>query len=741
MIKKIYVCILLMCGFTGFAAERSLKGTVYEYDKNQKQQPLPFANVYWEGTQKGTVTDVNGRFEIGAPKSSPNKLIISFIGYKNDTVEIQNTNDEVEIFLSTNQAQELKTVNVVSRTGGSYISQLRVDKSEVITTAGLCQLACCNLAESFENSATVDVGYSDAVSGARQIQMLGLTGIYSQLMYENMPFVRGLSAPFGLNYVPGSYMESIQISKGTSSVVNGFEAITGQINLEYRKPQKEGERLFINLFGNSELKGEANAIGKVKINDHLSTSLLGHYSYMGKEHDMYGGENGDGDGFMDQPKTQQINLINRWNYETDKFKSATSLMFLNDRRIGGQMGFDPDKNRNDSSIYGFENKTQRYQIFTKNGFVLNEHSSIGTQLSATYMDIASFYGFNTYDGTETNLYGNIIYNNVLTEKHKIDFGISLQWNDFNEKYNRADYLKTEVVPGVFGQYTWNPLESFSMIAGLRYDYNNYFDQNMITPRLHLRWNLNDEITFRASGGKGYRSPNVFAENMGLMASSRQFHIADNIQMEEAWNYGGSIVYRFDINEERKFLFTIDAFRTQFENQLIVDLDQDAYAVYFYNLDGKSYSNSIQAEINWDVFRGLNLTLATRYNDVKSTFNGELLEKPYVSKWKELAVISYKTPLDKWQFDLTLQANGKSRLPNTNGAREEYSEAYGMAFFQITRRFKNIDIYAGCENIFDYTQPNPIIDAQDPYGPDFDASVIWGPLMGRVFYAGLRWTIN
>lgn len=740
-VRKIALLSILFTVTLTIQAQTKVKGIVREFTDAKKSAPIPFANVYWMESLNGTTTNEQGKFSIDKTEKDGNRLIISYIGYISDTVLIDNNiRKDLDITLRQTSAIELNTVEVKGRQGGSYISSINALKTEVITSEGLCKLACCNLAESFENSATVDVGYSDAVSGARQIQMLGLAGIYSQMMYENMPFVKGLSAPFGLNYVPGSYMSGIQISKGTSSVINGFEAITGQINLEYRKPET-ADPFFLNVFMNSELKGELNAIGNIRINEKLGTTLFGHASYFGRELDHVGDRaTGHGDGFMDSPKTTQLNFINRWTYKSDKYVNITTLSAIAETRNGGQMGFNPATDRNDTLKYGIGTETQRYQLFTKNGFVINDEQNIALQLSATWLDQNAFYGHNVYLGEEANIYANLIYENNFSDMHKLSAGASFQLNNYHEEYNLKPYYRNELIPGIFGQYSFTLNTTLSVIAGLRYDYNTEYSKNMLTPRLHMRWNILDNLSFRASGGRGYRSPNLFAENFGLMASSRQFVIADDLRMEEAWNYGFNIVYTLPLAEERKMTLSFDAYRTDFTNQMVVDLDRSAHAVYFYNLNGKSYSNSLQLEMNIDIFKGFNLILAGRYNDVQMTIDGTLRERPYVNKWKGLAVLSYATKFQKWMFDLTFQVNGASRLPNTAGARPDRSDPYIYMLGQVTRRFKTVDIYAGCENITNYTQDNPIIDPANPFGANFDASVVWGPLMSRMFYLGVRWTI-
>lgn len=730
-----------------------IKGTVYEYNSDKKTTAVPFANVYWLETHNGTSTDENGRFSIEKTSKNPAHLVISFVGYKNDTLLINKEQKEIKIILTNNT--ELSEVVISGGMEGAYISRLKPIKTEIITQAGLNKLACCNLSESFENSATVDVGYSDAVSGAKQIQMLGLAGVYSQLMWENIPFLRGLSSSYGLSYVPGSWMESIQVSKGTSSVINGYESVTGQINVEYKKPQT-AKPLFLNYYTNSEMKNELNLMSAVKINKKLSTLMMGHASYLGKKWDV------NKDGFLDQPLMNQINLFNRWAYEADGYHSILGFNFVNENRDGGQLDFNENIHRNDTLKYGLGINNQRFQLFTKNGFIIKEmkETSLGIQAAATYHKQDAFFGLTTYDGIQKSLYFNAIFQSEITHRHMYSLGFSYQYDDYTENYSKlktdksSDTLynrsRIESVPGIFAQYTYEIADKITVIAGLRADFNSYY-RTFVTPRLHLKWNVNHSATLRASAGKGYRSPSIFSENMGYFASSRKVMIVDKLDLEEAWNYGINFTQNWELKDNRKASFTIDYYRTYFINQIVVDIDHSMHHVDFYNLGfnnsgGKSYSNSLQSEFSIEPFKRFNVTLAGRLNDVKVDYLNGTMEKPYVSKYKGLLTLSYATRFDKWMFDFTFQMNGKSRLPNTvmspgTPVYDNYSPAYAFLLGQITRKFKHIDIYIGSENMADYMQHNPIMGADKPYSKAFDASMIWGPIMGRMVYGGIRWTIE
>ena len=721
-----------------------LKGVVRAVTESNGQeeiQTLPYASLYWAGTTQGVTSGEDGHFDLHKPHTKETLyLVVSFTGYTHDTIPIPPGKTDIEILLT--QTVQLDEVIVHRRMGGSYISAIQPAKTEVITIDGLQSLACCNLSESFENSATVDVGFSDAISGAKRIQMLGLAGVYSQMMFENLPGIGGLSSAYGLMYVPGTWMESIQISKGSSSVLNGYESTTGQINIEYKKPQRS-ETLFLNLFANSEGRLEANMNSAYEISDTWSSMLLGHVSTQQFKIDH------NGNTFLDVPLGTQVNLMNRWNHEVeDRRHIQFGMHVLNDNRYGGQTFFDRETDRGTTDAYGSEISTTRLQGFVKAGFYLPNtlQSSIGLMGVATYYDQDSYFGLNNYQGEQKSLYSNIVYQSILgNTNHRINTGISYQFDEYHEQFNDRLIARTESVPGVFGEYTYTYADSFTLIMGLRADHHNIHDW-FITPRMHIRYQRNEAGTLRASAGKGYRTANVFSEHSTIMASSRLLVFEEEFRAEEAWNYGLNYTHIFPLSGERNVTVTADFYRTDFLNQIIADLDQNVNRVVFYNLDGRSYSNSFQTDINVQPLEGIEIFAAYRLDDVKTTINGELLESPFTSRHKGLLSLSYATRLEKWKFDITNQLNGPKRIPDTSESPElyrmpDYSPSYYILHAQITRKFRNMDLYFGGENLTNFKQQNPIISANDPFGNYFDSSMIWGPFLGRMFYAGIRYAFE
>ncbi|MDR1225711.1 MAG: TonB-dependent receptor [Prevotellaceae bacterium] len=745
--RKIFLLCALLFGIGAKAA--NLSGAVLGATESGQDEPLVAADVFWLGSTGGAATDSDGKFEIPRSKKT-NRLVIAYYGYAADTITIDNDDDNLEIRLKSG-GSEIDEVTVQARQKGTFTSKIAPVTTEIISYTGLTKMACCNLAESFENSATVTVGFSDAVSGTRQIRMLGLAGIYTQILDESRPIMRGISATNGLNYTPGMWLEGIQISKGTSSVINGYEAITGQINLEYRKPNNP-DRVFVNAYLNNDYRGEINLATTLQLSPKLSAILLLHAS---ADRDMV---DDNRDGFSDQPQSRQLNAANRWLYTFDNgMQLRTGMRFLVEGKQGGQLHFDRHADRHDTSRYGSYITNRNFNAYAKLGMPFGNDGRNSVALVVDYMlhDMASFFGQKIYNATEQSAYLNGLVQMGFGEHHSITFGLSARGDFYDEEYSfsdnitNPDYLlhENERVVGAFGEYTFNIDKKFSAIAGLRIDNNNLYGA-FVTPRAHLKYNLTDNLIARASAGRGLRSANIIADNIWVMANQRNLVVEAKPKMEDAWTYGMSLTQYFNLHDEEKASIGVDVFRTQFSNQVIVDQEVGNNEIRVYNLDGKSYANNYQIDASVTPIERLSLYATFRYSDTQV----ELKEmgfsrKPLVDNFKGLLSVSYATKFNKWMFDATAQINGQSRLPSSRYVPRdakfeygEYSPVYPMFFAQVTKRWHSLDVYLGCENIADYTQDNPIIYADQPGNEKFNASVVWGPLMGRKFYLGIRWTL-
>ena len=728
---------------TSTFAQGFIEGTVYEQNENGTKTPLPGVNVYWKIVNEGTVTDANGHYKIPLHERI-GCLVFSCISYENDTIHHMVEPAHYDhIFHSIHMLNE---VEIAARQKAAYINPLKAIAVQEITSENLKRAACCTLAGSFENNASVDVSYSDAVTGAKQIQLLGLSGIYTQMMTEIIPNFRGLASTFGLNYVPGTWMNGIQVSKGTSSVRNGYESITGQINVDYKEPVKDkSEKLFFNLYANSMLMTDFNFNGRVKVGKNDGIMLFGHVSHNFMKMD------GNGDSFMDDPLTTQYNVFLRYNHpHVGKFGCKLGIKALKEHRFGGQMDFDPKHRLDDGyNLYGIGINTERYEGFAKGGYHFDrKDTSLGLQQQVTYHKMNSYYGLTDYNANQLSYYANLLFDSyIVNDHHNYSIGASYTFDKYNENLNDSTFQRIEHVPGAFVEYAFSDDHHWNIIAGFRADYNSYYQRMLYTPRLHVRFKTHDELAIRASAGKGYRSPNVLAENSTMLASAREIIFVNTPKMEEAWNYGLNLTKTFEFGW-RELTLQADFYRTDFVNQIILDRDADAHQIRIYNLDGKSYSNSAQIEANCEIFKDFDLTLAFRYNDVKMTIDSTLCEKPFVNRYKGLVTMSYAP--GTWQFDFTTQFNGDSRIPDlsgnatavANGQNIERSPFYVIMNAQITKKLgEHWEVYVGGENLTNFKQNNPIISAFDPSSEDFDASMVWGPLSGIRAYLGVRFQVK
>ena len=711
-----------------------IRGTVFGIENNQKIS-LPGASVWWAGTTFGAIADENGEFVLETDESAK-QLVFSFVGFVSDTV-LWKGETVLNGVLSKNH--ELEEVNVVQKNKGSYISSLNPIYTQQINSAELKKAACCNLSESFVTNPSVDISYSDAITGAKQIKLLGLDGTYSQLQTENFPTMRGLATNYGLLYIPGPWLESIQVSKGTASVVNGFESVTGQINANFKMPDSP-EVFHLNLYQSSIGQSEINSNFSLRLSEKTSTAFFLHGENFQNRLDH------NSDGFLDDPLVKQIHLFNQWKYFDGKgFMIHAGIHYLNDDRTGGQLGFRKDMLRNTSNPYGFNISTERGEVYLKMGYDFNSLAhSLAFISNVTYHEMDSYYGLNNYRGKEYTYYGNLIHTFSIGQEgiHTLNSGISVISDQADEFLNSTAIETNQTIPGIFSEYTYKPNDRITLMTGLRADNHPKFG-TFFSPRFHFRYLLATDLTMRLSGGKGYRSPRVLAENSFLLANSRPIRILENDIQEEAWNYGLSLNQELNLYD-RPLQISAEYYRTDFQNQLLVDRESSADFISLEALNGKSFANSFQFELRYEILPRLDLTAAYRINDVKQTINNQLVTKPLNSKYKGLIALNYSDRLKKWMFDYTAQFNGGGRIPvvlGQNSTEATEFPAYTVMNAQISKFFRRWDVYLGAENLLNYTQSNPVLGSENPFGAEFDATRIWGPVQGLKIYAGIRISIN
>ena len=633
----------------------------------------------------------------------------------------------------TDTAVDLQNVTITARRAGTRRVKGPAN-AVLIGREELFKAACCNLGESFTTNPSVDVNYSDAATGAKQIKLLGLSGTYVQMLTENLPNFRGAAAPYSLDYVPGPWMNSIQVSKGASSVRNGYESITGQIDVEYLKPDND-EGVTVNLYGGTLGRLEANADANVHLDSKLSTEVLAHYQ------DDFGHHDINDDGFLDQPNVRQWNLQNRWKWRGDHYMFHGGISMVKEKREGGQtehtvshLHSPNTQHLTPNTLYKIGIETDRYEGYMKHAFIIDPErgTNIAVMGNASMHLTDANYGNKHYSVNQKNAYAQLLFETNFTERHNLSTGLSLNY----------DYLTRddkETTPGVYVQYTYNLSDKVVAMAGVRADHSSRYG-TFVTPRFHLKLTPNEVVSLRLSAGKGYRTVHALAENNNLLASGRQL-IIDDLEQEQAWNYGISsslLIPLFD----KTLKLNAEYYHTHFSQQAVIDYDSNPTQIRITNLDGRSYSNTVQVDATYPIVKGLELTAAWRWNDVKCTYGGELMEKPLTSRYKGLVTASYKTPLGLWQVDATLQLNGGGRMPTpVDGLWDERFHAYEQVSAQITRWFRHFSVYVGGENLTGFRQKQTIIDAANPWSSTFDPTMVWGPVHGAMFYAGVRINIG
>jgi outer membrane receptor for ferrienterochelin and colicin len=744
MFKYIIFFILPLSLFS----QNTLEGIVVETTQEQKEIPIAGANVYWLDTTIGTVTDIDGKFTIPF-QDTYTKLVISYVGYKTDTIAVSSNAFLKHILKPT---ANLNEVTVTSRKQATAKSYLKATNTFTVSSDELLKAACCNLSESFETNPSIDVNFSDAISGTRQIKMLGLTTPYILIGVENIPAVRGASQAYGLSFIPGTWVESIQVTKGAGSVINGFESIAGQINAELQKPSTD-YGLFVNAYAATNERFELNTHLNTAVGERWHTGLYLHGSTLNQKHDV------NDDGFLDMPLYNQINVLNRWQYTNAEkgIVSFINLRYLYDEKQAGQLNFNPDTDKLTTNAWGSEIFTNRFEVSTKLGWVNTEipWQSLGFQTAFSYHQQESYFGQRIYDIEHQSFYSNLLYNTIISDsRHKVKTGLSFTYDAYDELVETQTFNRIENSVGGFFEYNYDDLEKLNFTAGVRVDQHNRFGL-FVTPRLHIKYSPWGKSAFRASAGRGIKSANIFTENQNLFASSRNINILNSggkiygLDPEIAWNYGVSYLQGFNLFG-RPADVTFDFYRTDFQNQVVVDWE-NPFEINFYNLEGKSFANSFQFEFNASPLERFDLRTAYKFYDVQTDYISGRLEKPLVPQHRIFANGAYETLGNSngalWKFDATFNWLGKQRFASTALSDpifqlDEFSPTVTTLNAQITRVFSpKFEVYVGGENITNVRQPNPILSAENPFGSNFDSNFVYGPIFGSMYYAGLRYKLN
>lgn len=644
--------------------------------------------------------------------------------------------------------KSIEGVVITKAQEATALSRKSADLTFNIGQKELLKAACCNLSESFETNATVDVSFSNAVTGTKQLKMLGLDQKYTSLTKELLPEIRGLATPYGLNLIPGRWIGGIQLTKGGSTVTNGYESITGQINTELLKFQGTPETT-MNLFADINARTEANITHTSNLSEHWANAILLHGNGTLAKMDY------NGDGFLDQPTGTQLNaayLLDYNDLDHTGWGSHFGINFVQDKRQAGQMDFNRQLDQSEQQAYGVGIDISRFQVWNKTGHIFKDkpYQSIGLMNQFTYHQQDSFFGLRDYFGKQTSYFGNLIFESIIgNTNHKYKTGASFLYDRFDEDYLSQNFRRTETVPGLFFEYTLTGLK-YTLVAGARADFHNLAG-TQFTPRINFKYDIAPKTILRLSAGRGFRTANIFAESQAYFASNRFIDIQQNngeiygLRPEIAWNYGASLQQEFRLFGN-KSMIVADFFRTDFQDQVLIDLDQSPHTIAFYNLDGKSWANSFQTQWDFSPVKNFDVRVAYKFYDVQADYRDGRRDVPFMAKHRGFLNLAYATTKNEkggfWSFDTTFNLVGKQRLPEMTGnpaafQLPAYSDPYMTWNAQIAKDFSNrLRVYAGAENLTSYTQKNPIIDAQNPFGNYFDGGMVYAPIMPLNVYLGL-----
>lgn len=718
-----------------------VSGIVYGKENDDKYV-MPWVQIKALHSKRSAVTADDGTFVIDLSNQYPDTLIFSFMGYYNDTLIVTEQISKVYLEITLYSEKILSEVVIEAKRKDFGILKMKTLNVEVIGEGEIRKAACCNLSESFQTNTSVDVNITDAVSGAKKIQMMGLDGVYTQIQFENTPYLRGLESSFGLSSIPGTWIESIQITKGTGSVVNGHESMAGLINLEYKKPDKM-EKFYFNLYANQFGRTELNLDGSYKMKSKLTGAYFVHGATFDKEIDQ------NNDGFRDINLSKNVSVLNRWKYQGEKMIAHFGVNTYYQGKTGGQLGYLANI---PSDLFGVNIESKHIDAFAKTGFLFKNRPtrSLGVIYNLKYHETDALFGVRLFSGVEKRIYVNSIYEDqIKNPNHTIKTGFSFVYSDLIQQLDSVNTTsllniqRMELIPGHFIEYTLHKTR-LTAVFGNRIDYHSMYGLQ-ISPRFYGKYIVNDKIDLRFTGGRGFRTPNVLIDNISLLASSRSWNVENAMEPEISWNYGASVSYDFFI-QKRKNTLTVDFYRTQFVRQLIVDRDVSYDVIYFRNMEGKSFSNTLQAELNLALTKQFDFRFTYKMLDVQAPYNGKIVQQMMVPKHRWLTHLSFISQNKKWEANVTGVLNGKMRMKmfsSTYGAKvfDSETEIYPTVNAQITYVYKKWDFYLGGENLTNYRLKNVIVDAQNPFGNYFDATMVWAPITGVLVYGGLRYKLK
>ncbi len=561
-----------------------------------------------------------------------------------------------------------------------------------------------------------------------------------------MPMILGSSFTYGISSIPGTLVDQIFVAKGANSVLQGFESISGQVNVVLKEPKPDKEKFLLNAY--------LNSFGEKHLNANFSTTLGKNWKSLTSLHLVQPASkrDRDEDTFLDLPLLTRLAIYQKFTLGDEQsagWSSKIGLRYLHEKRIGGQTTFDAKSDQGSNQVYGQVVQYQQPELYTKTGYRFNSQSKISLIASAFQHQQSAWFGVTQYASKHLNAYANLQYEQLWAQKHDLKFGFSYRHlnldetirfsNNDLERTFAGDYLRQERTPGMFAENVFN-FERFSIIAGARVDHHRQFGWQFV-PRLTLRYNAGDATVIRANVGRGLRSVNLFAENVSLLISSRDIRFDEPLELERAWNSGVNITHTAT-GEALVATFSVDFYHTRFQNQIFPDYDTDPGLAIIQNYRSRSVSNGFQFDAKFVLSKIFEAKFAYNFLDVyRPTIEGRIY-LPFNARHRLVSAFSYEPKNKQWHADVNVHWMGPQRLPDTKALPEalrqpDFSRAFSVTNVQFTKVWKKLDVYAGCENLFDFRQIRPIINWQNPFGEYFDTAFAWGPTRGRELYVGVR----
>jgi len=743
--KLIYYSVLCIMGIVANRPmiAQTISGTI----TNSKKEALPGARIVWENTSTGSESDSLGHFSIPGINNPNARLLISFPGYETDTLipgEFQRFN------ISLRQPRTLEQITISAQKEGITISDSNPIKTEQITQTELSKSACCDMAVCFETQSTVQPQVTNVITQSKELRILGLSGVYNQILVNGLPMIQGLSYTYGISNIPGTLVDNIFVSKGANSVLQGYESISGQIAVETKDPDK-GEVLLANIYINSFQEKHFNTNFSLRKNK-WSNLIAFHSVQPAAKIDR------DQDLFLDLPLLTRYGVMNKLKYgnENEKgFFTTLSLRYSFEERIGGQVQFNPIEHTGSSIQYGQVVQYHQPELMSKSGYRFSSKHALVWMLSGYIQNQDSWFGTVQYQAKQRNAYGNLQHE-FTYGKHNLKSGLSfrhllltedIRMNEMTPSRNYAgQYIRHENIPGVFSENTLNIWEDkITWITGIRADHHNVFG-TQFTPRTLLKFTLYPKTILRLNAGTGWRTANIFSENIGLLISSRNIIFAEQLEPEKAVNSGINLTQKFEIQEQNYTGYiSLDYYHTQFQNQIFPDYDANSTEAIIRNYRGISRSQGFQAEVKINFYQRLEVKTGYTWLYVYRENSSGRYELPFNTRNRWVNTVSYKPLSERFHLDLVFHHYGKQKLPNTQNnpveyQRPNYSIPYTTVNIQLTLNAGRWEFYTGIENIADFRQRQPILSWQNPFGPWFDTSSVWGPTRGREAYAGIRYKI-